>query len=281
MSTRIYIKRQLRKLRFRLSRKRQNILLSHHDGEYFAVFTSDRIISRRVYLRGNFEFWKVEKALALLGREFQLDHLVDVGANIGTVCIPAVRRGLARRATAIEPAPDNYRLLIANIYLNDLASAIKTHNVALVAGTERTVGLALSARNSGDHRAFTISSSKQSDADHRDHVVVSADTFDNLIPDLDPRSSLVWMDTQGYEGFILSAAHRITSQCVPMVVEFWPQAMRRSGCYDQLKSALMGYKTFYNLNSQRSAATAMSAAALDELTQRLSGPEDQTDLLIV
>ena len=281
MHRRINIKRQIRKLRFRLKRQRQQIVLSHHNGEYFAVLTSDRIISRRIYLEGNFEFWKVEKALGLLGRNFRLDHLVDVGANIGTVCIPAIRRGFARRATAIEPAPDNYRLLRANIYLNNLAGVISSHNVALVAGEQQSIRLALSDRNSGDHRVLANPNSNESDADHRDSVLVSANTFDKLIADLDPHSSLVWMDTQGYEGFILSAARKITDQRVPMVVEFWPHAMTKAGCYDLFKIALAGYTQFYDLTSPSSAPTPMSATALDALSQQLGRPADQTDLLVV
>ena len=70
--------------------------------ESFIFQTSDRIIGRILWREGNRFLRRLERVLDALGPEFVLETLVEVGANIGIVCIPAVNRRLARRAIAIE-----------------------------------------------------------------------------------------------------------------------------------------------------------------------------------
>ena len=90
--------------------------------EHFVVSTADKVIGREVFLHGEFDFAKLQTALAILAREGHPapTHLIDVGANIGTITIPALKRGLIQTATAIEPHPHNLRLLRTNIALNGL-----------------------------------------------------------------------------------------------------------------------------------------------------------------
>ena len=44
----------------------------------------------------------------------------DIGANVGTTTVPALRAIGFGRGLAVEPAPSNLRLLRANLALNDL-----------------------------------------------------------------------------------------------------------------------------------------------------------------
>ena len=39
------------------------------------------------------------------------DTFLDIGANIGVICIPAVKRGLVESANAVEPERKNFELL--------------------------------------------------------------------------------------------------------------------------------------------------------------------------
>ena len=129
--------------------------VSTHGSEKYVVLNSDKAISRTLFIKGSFDFDKVEKVISVMSavnKAFKLETLIDVGANIGTVCIPAVKRGLAANAIAIEPEPLNYRVLVANIFLNDLADKIKTYNLALGSEDNQTLELELSAGHSGDHR---------------------------------------------------------------------------------------------------------------------------------
>src|SRR5690349_12238532 len=81
----------------------QEFSISTHGSEKYVVINSDNAISKALFIKGTFDFDKVEKALTILAssnKTFKLETLIDVGANIGTVCIPAVKRGLAARAIA-------------------------------------------------------------------------------------------------------------------------------------------------------------------------------------
>ena len=62
--------------------------------------------------------------------------LIDIGANIGPICIPAVKRNYVKQAIAIEPGPDNARLLRANVALNSLHDRIIVHECAVGASEE-------------------------------------------------------------------------------------------------------------------------------------------------
>jgi FkbM family methyltransferase len=269
-----------RKIRFQVARDHQPLLLASDGPEHFVVLTSDTTISRAVYVRGEFEFDKVKKTIGLLGPDFHLDLLVDVGANIGTVCVPAVKRGLAKRAIAIEPEPTNFAVLVANVHLNGLAAAITTHHAALGDADGQTLTLELSPDNSGDHR-IAASGAAQSGESMRAVVAVRSETFDSLVPALAADTSLIWMDTQGYEGFILSGARRAVAQRVPLVVEFWPFGIEQAGCYPLLQQAMLHYAHYYDLADPQPRAVPVSKTAIDALRTRLNARGGHTDLLLV
>ncbi len=111
----------------------------------------DRGVGRILFLQGEYEYDQIERAAALGGfASGGRGWLLDVGANVGTVCIALAREGAFARALAVEPAPDTFRHLVKNVARNSLGHAISCVNVALSA-TSGTAELELS-RNSGDHR---------------------------------------------------------------------------------------------------------------------------------
>jgi FkbM family methyltransferase len=264
-----------RKARFQASIGEQEFLLAYRQGEYFLVFTDDKVISKGVYAssRGGFDFQKFERAVKLLGAGFQLDMLVDVGANLGTICIPAVRRGYARQAIAIEPEPRNYRLLVANILLNDLGAAIKPYQAALGGPNMPFLKLGLSPDSSGNHRISVESSGNE--------IIVPSTTLDDIAPSLTRDHSLIWIDTEGYEGIILSGARAAVANRVPLVIEFTPQFMRLLNSYGPLKQALLNYSVYYDLADPTPRGVALSEASLDALWHHFIGPAFQTDLLVM
>jgi FkbM family methyltransferase len=269
-----------RAARFDSLRQSQDFTFSARDGEYFVVITRDQVISKLLYIDGIFDFQKLELARSLLGRAFELRTLIDIGANIGTVCIPAVKRGLVEKAIAIEPEPTNYRILVANIYLNDLADKIVTHNVALGPQDDQSLVLELSPDNSGDHRIqFGKESGSYSEA-LRKTITVKSERLDTLIPAIDRSSTLIWMDTQGFEGLILQGATEMLSSRVPLVTEFWPYGMARTNSFDAFKSALLRYETCFDLSSPNPTPIRLTTRFLDDLHSKLSAHSDFTDLLV-
>ncbi len=213
--------------------------------ETFLVRVGDSTIGRQVFLTGEYDFGKFRTALTLLESR-HLGTLVDVGANIGTISIPAVARGIARSAIAIEPDPLNFSLLTMNVALNDLRNRIECHQVAAGPNFDSCLVLELDDENLGDHR---ISSTVGALRNRSDAVVVSSARLDDLAPSLDPKTDLLWMDVQGFELHALRGATRIIGSRVPLVMEFWPHGLAEHGGLDDAADILAPYEAFIDLSS--------------------------------
>ncbi|QNU14762.1 FkbM family methyltransferase [Thermomonas sp. XSG] len=231
--------------------------------EHFVVSTADKVIGREVFLHGEFDFAKLQTALAILGREGRPapTHLIDVGANIGTITIPALKRGLIQTATAIEPHPHNLRLLRANIALNGLEDRVTVLAQAVGDRSGVTLHLHESATNSGNHSIGA------------EGIPVSSSKLDDL--DLPSAPSLLWMDIEGYEGHALTGAGRLLSTGTPAVCEFNPTYLEHSGGLELLKKATLGYEIF-DLKSPNSTSTS-----LDKVNNKYRTINEFTDILLI
>lgn len=228
--------------------------------EHFVVSTADKVIGREVFLHGEFDFAKLQTALAILAREGHPapTHLIDVGANIGTITIPALKRGLIQTATAIEPHPHNLRLLRANIALNGLEDRVTVLAQAVGDRSGVTLHLHESATNSGNHSIGA------------EGIPVSSSKLDDL--DLLAAHSLLWMDIEGYEGHALKGASRMLAAGIAVVCEFNPTFLEQSEGMTAFSQSLQGYRIFdlENPNTETS---------LPALSQLLSGGNHYTDIL--
>ena len=106
-------------------------------GGRFLVATSDRAVGQHLFVKqGRPEFRVLGRAVrvveiltgddAIAGRLF-----VDVGANIGTTTVHALVAQRFGSAVSCEPEEENYRLLRANVALNDLEEQVRTLRVAV------------------------------------------------------------------------------------------------------------------------------------------------------
>lgn len=200
--------------------------------ELFVVSTADKVIGRELFLSGEFDFAKLQLAIAIIDREGaeRPDHLIDVGANIGSIVIPALKRGLVRSATAIEPHPGNLRLLRANLALNGVQDLVRVVEVAV--GTEDSAVLLLkeSATNGGNH---SIGS---------EGIPVSSRSLDALGPPT--AGALLWMDIEGYEGHALLGARSLLTSGAPIVSEFNPSYLEDAGGFDFFCNVLRERRIF-------------------------------------
>lgn len=201
--------------------------------EPFVVSTADKVIGREVFLHGEFDFSKLQTALTILEREGlpRPTHLIDVGANIGTITIPAIKRGLMQTATAIEPHPDNLRLLRANLALNGIDDRVTVLAQAVGDVSGATLHLQESATNSGNHAI----------ADQG--IPVKSSRLDDLA-DMLPKQCLLWMDIEGYEGHALKGASNLLAMGTPVVCEFNTAYLRQAQGLLLLKNALKGCTLF-------------------------------------
>jgi FkbM family methyltransferase len=253
---------------------RSGILLHRGGREEYIVDPRDRVIGGLIYADGDFESEKLETVFDLLRRRggAMPEVLVDVGANIGPICIPAVIRKHVARAVAIEPDPENCRLLRVNVALNRLHDRIDVAELALSDGSGN-LQLELSDSNKGDHRIRV-----GGEGGDRPSVQVSASTLDAICEGLSGKSLLIWIDTQGYEGFVLAGGSRTLERRTPLVLEFWPEGLDRARSFDRVRDLLAHYSGFYDLADPD---TFHPMQRLDSLYESLRPGGKFTDLLVL
>ena len=253
----------------------------------FIVNSHDKIISRSLFIHGEFDFDKFIKAMNLLKAEFPalgqakfpFDVLMDVGANIGSICIPALAQGFAARAIAIEPHPVNAQLLHANVAINGLLEQMDIVQKAVGPQDNQTVEMALSLENWGDHRIVTDSATPDPGEDIRKRIEVQSMRLDTIEPQIRDKRFMIWMDIQGYEGHALIGATSLLAQKPPLVLEFWPNGMRRMGSFANLCDSVAHYRGFYDLDAQTPALRPITQLA--QLFTELDIGEKFTDILVI
>ncbi|MGY1521301.1 FkbM family methyltransferase [Luteimonas sp. A482] len=200
--------------------------------ELYIVSTRDRTIGRELFLHGEFDFYKLAAALEIIQREGAPapEHLVDVGANIGTILIPAIKRGLVKSATAIEPHPDNIKLLRANIALNGISELVTVHQVAVGDRSDEVLKLKESASNSGNHSIGAHG------------ISIHSTRLDDI--EAGKKTSMLWMDIEGYEGHALEGARSFIAAGSPIVSEFNPSYLAASGGMPLFQRNLEGRRIY-------------------------------------
>jgi len=120
-----------KKTHFDIQKQGTELLAINNFNEKYIVNSNDRVIGISLYINGSYEFDTFLHTLAILENKIKTETLIDIGANIGSICIPAVKRGIFKNCLAIEPEPYNFDLLTKNIFINNLSNKIQTFNVAL------------------------------------------------------------------------------------------------------------------------------------------------------
>jgi FkbM family methyltransferase len=192
-----------------------------------------------LYCRRNYELAWMAQAMELVRSAADAagkgkGTIVDVGANIGVTSIGMMRTGEVERAVALEPEPQNFRILQHNVAQNGLSERVLCLPYA-VSDRTASASLELSDMNFGDHRVRRVPMAAPECFDESTSRTISvpADTLDNLlrqIPDDFARSvCVIWIDVQGHEGYVFQGARRLLERGIPVVSEIWPYAIRRAG----------------------------------------------------
>lgn len=221
-----------------------DLLIAHVDETYFILNSSDKVISRSVFVNQRaFDMEKLHEAIEFL--DIKLDLLIDVGANIGTVCLSALTNNLCNTAIAIEPDPINFKLLDLNIKLNGLNIRIQVYNYALSDGNCCQMEFELSKTNFGDHRLRFQTMPGNFDESQRETIFVNTKMLDSLVSIGSP-NTILFMDTQGSEGLVLKGATNLLNKRIPIVTEFWPYGLNRLSCFHEFIDAINNgiYKNF-------------------------------------
>jgi FkbM family methyltransferase len=264
----------------------QLVIANCRGGEKIIVNSSDLSIGRDTYFSAlPYDQEKVDYAFKILLDNNRItDTVIDVGANIGTISISAVLKKYCKRAIAFEPEPFNYYLLNLNIWINGLADIVEVHNLALSDGSNEYLNFELDSKNFGDHRVRVSEANGNCGEPDRQVISVKAGKLDDYVNEdiLGSKNCLLWMDTQGFEGFILKGASSIFSTRTPIVTEFWPYGLNRSGSFDLMISALTSgsYSYIYILDKSERRVNCTREELLN-IADELGWNGNFTDLLLM
>jgi FkbM family methyltransferase len=229
-------------------------------------------------LKRQTEFDKFLLAVELLNkRQRRFEVLLDVGGNIGAICVPATARKLFSRAIAIEPHPANCRLLRANAALNGVQDCIQVIEAAAGPSDNEMLQLELSEDNWGDHRIFVSKEPGRHREVRRKRIEVPSVRLDSILEPEERAHALIWMDVQGFEGHVLRGARELLADRPPLALEFCPSTMQSADGFDALREAVSHYEGFYDLAHPE---IFRPIAQLDDLFNELGlADEAFTDIL--
>jgi len=182
------------------------------------------VIERDYDLRASTRHGEISDFLDRQRRRGLRPLIVDAGANIGYFsCLMARLAGPSGIVLAIEPEPRNLELLERNLLSNRLEN-VKVHSCALGA-SEGSAKLGLyKPANRGRHSMV--------DAKARPTIEVRVRTLDSLVKSAANNNagwSLVKIDVEGYEGFVVQGARETLPLVQTLVMEFSPELLKKSG----------------------------------------------------
>jgi FkbM family methyltransferase len=258
------------------------------------VYANDQVIGKSLLQAGEFQEKKVKEVVDFLAahHEFKPKVFVDIGANIGTHLIYSLKSGLFDRAFGIEPDEANFRLLSANVLINNLGDRTKLIQTAL-SNDSSCLELELCPINYGDHRirvggVAALRVASQYGESDRATANVTSHTFDAIFAreDIEWSNMLVWIDTQGHEGHVFEGAKTTLYSHSPAVVcEFWPYGLERSGGKEAFFNFLSRCSHVYDVNASNwSNDRMLTCAGLKDTYMRMlaettPASSSHTDLL--
>lgn len=235
---------------------------------------SDYGIAKEMFSTREFTLGVFQKYLSLRNKR-ALKYFIDVGANLGTHTLYALRDADFKQALAIEPDPRNLPLLRANLALNGVDGRATVLPFAVAAGQGSTE-LYQSTNNWGDNRTFPV------DDEGWTSVKVATTSLDQVVKDsgFDPLALTIWIDVQGAEYGVLQGASQTLSSDADVVIEFWPHELGRNGQLDNMVRTLRGLtRKIVRLDD----GTTIDPASVAGLSQDLlrQGPAGFVDIALL
>lgn len=204
-----------------------NVLIENNDFKWI-IQSNDTVILPSLIRTGSFSEEELNAFFSIAHEHFGETKgvFLDVGANIGTTSLLAIKNDRVSDVIAIEPSADNFARLQCNVYLNKLHNKIHAVNAA-ASDSIGIVNLVISPLGPSDNRV-------RSDIEYIDDSgkeKIATVTIDSLIKDRNPSQiAFMWVDVQGYEYFVLNGAKNLISVNKNMAVqiEFWPLGLRET-----------------------------------------------------
>jgi FkbM family methyltransferase len=252
--------------------------------------SKDWLIGKYLYVKRSHEADLIERVFRLMRKEGYFGKspfnksLLNVGANIGMTAIGLVKQGHFNRAIAFEPTPNSYRLLVHNVNQNGLSGRIQSFPFAL-SSQNGELDLEISHDNSGDNRIRQIKEPGFFAEEKRQTVPIPAKTLDSFSAEhpavAEEPIGLIWVDIQGHEGHFFQGARQFLRRRVPVVIEFWPYGIRRSGISEQEFCEILSaqFSRFYVFGAEPERESPIGKTS--RLFQMYSGPREMCTVLLL
>ena len=244
--------------------------------EYFIVNSSDHAVGKETYVKGDFEFNSMAKAYKIIKKHKKLNDctLLDIGSNIGSMCIPSITRNYIKKAIAVEPNPESYRLLCSNINLNNLNEKITTKKLC-IGEFKKNLYLILNSENHGDNK---ISRTK---IKNKKFVKVNSITLDSLTNNFNEKF-IIKIDVQGSEFLVLKYGKKTLSKKPPLILEFDLNLALDKNIIEIEKILKQAkYSFFYDLNDTFPQKINFTEENYFLKFKKLKNSKSLTDLLFV
>ncbi len=235
---------------FLRARRRTPVVAVDTGGARYFVSTADEAVGLGLFAHGSHEREQLEAVAAVLASWSGADEplrgkrFLDIGANIGTSVIEAMVSLGCAGGWALEPHPENFKLLRQNLLWNGLDGTVGALELAASDSDGKAV-LEVAKVNMGDHRVRVGEDSRpgRMAEGERETIEVATRSLDSLVRggtiSLD-EVGLAWVDTQGHEAHVLAGATCLREARIPAYVEYWPYALSRAGGLDKLNDIIQG-----------------------------------------
>jgi FkbM family methyltransferase len=251
-------------------------LVAEREGQLFLVATDDPT-HRNFFLRDRSKEGVVLKralrSLEAAGTPVSRKTFIDIGANTGTTTLAALSAGF-RSVVACEPGPTSFKLLRANLVLNDVEHSVRAVQVAL----SDQSGVGTLDVKSRSRKARLLAN--PDDVARKRHHQVRITTLDQLIAEirLDPKEvGLIFIDVEGHECHVLEGASRLLEEGIPTIMELHPKLLRLANRLDDFAGLIPRHYTHILDLRGKSARSFQSVENIGILINELG--DGATDIL--
>ena len=229
----------------------ETTLRSHTKHGYLSYSSRDQTIGKDLHLLKEFDFSTILWCLEFLNTKNVQPNsrniLLDIGANIGTACIPLMTRGAFTFALAFEPELKNYELLSKNIKLNGLQARVSPIRIGLSSKNQESL-IYKSSKNFGDHRVLCAN---QEFLKNREPAPINLRRLDSFVTQekIHPKDiGFILLDTQGHDLEVLKGGTSVLSHSPPLLMEIWPEGILANGSNSTKVTELLApnYRKYYD-----------------------------------
>ena len=253
---------------YKLNKNNKMLLTRTGSIKYFLI-TGDNI-AKYLYINNTWNFHVLEKALKILNKDYSKSTLINIGAHIGSTCIPAVKKKKFKNAIAFEPLRKNFKLLETNINLNFLEDRIEAYNLAL-SSKKRKLFIKQFDVNSGDCRILNKKQKKSQ--------IINCEKLDNFTAKFRKKNSLIFMYAQGHEPEIFLGARKTIQRKIPIITQFIP-SLFNDAWLKKLSFLFTHYNYFYDLKKNEKKKL-FKPQEIIKLHSEYIANNNYTDILIV